>query len=837
MKTLLRFAHCLLLMAVIAPATMHDAQDAPDVDPVPVAPSDSSVRPFSEKEVSAAQKALEKLTPEQRAVLNHLRYLMHPQYEAELMAGRAFAPCPLLPFEQPGAEFESLDALRLWVVLASGMPATDSAGAWLRLFLATPVPSGAAGLAELGLHMAVCAHAVRRGGLGLSEELTERAEEVLKASEKARRITADNSPLIEGKRIDPQWFANHLWRGLIARFALEMELNINERVWESCLRNLLGARDKDDGWKSTAGSSSEPEDLDANLFAMAALSLAVTAPEGVLGKGILRSINKGIEASPSVLKRLEEDFASSARVGTRLAMIHSFAPELAPEGTGAKAWRESASRRSLDGQDSSGAVMDGGFAARSLGFSGGRRSMRVTETAFAGIALSGGLLGGASPLAEMDLAAIGRAMHAWTVIHASKLPEGAPRTYAGFGQGHELPEPGTIERFMHDSIDYLLDLQHKDGGWGSAWAAKGQSGTPDVGTTAFVTMALLRTGNGPLTGEHKDAVMEATEYVLEVVEQAEEDGPRITSASSTQLQRKLGGIVDTAVVTQFLSRVLHQTESDRRLYMRVEDALDKCVRKIEESQDEDGGWITSGWAPILQSAMFNQALELAQVAGRDVDADVLARSRAYLAGDVEVETGKTAASDKPKRSVSAGVAFYAGSSALRATAGEAAQVSIAMERAKKNGTLKSSADVSEKNLRKIGYSNEQAESLYLAHLRHEAMLEKLDDDKYLKGFGNNGGEEFISYMMSSESIVITGGETWEKWNGKMHEMFEKLQNADGSWSGYHCISSPVLCTAAVFLCLTADRDVHVLLDPTPGESRKGADDDKSEDKDGPVTGK
>ncbi len=82
----------------------------------------------------------------------------------------------------------------------------------------------------------------------------------------------------------------------------------------------------------------------------------------------------------------------------------------------------------------------------------------------------------------------------------------------------------------------------------------------------------------------------------------------------------------------------------------------------------------------------------------------------------------------------------------------------------------------------------------------------------LAGFGNNGGEEFLSYMLTSEALVVTGGEPWTKWTDKMHERLAKIQNPDGSWSGHHCITSPVFCTAGVLLCLTADRDAQ--LQPT-----------------------
>ena len=66
-------------------------------------------------------------------------------------------------------------------------------------------------------------------------------------------------------------------------------------------------------------------------------------------------------------------------------------------------------------------------------------------------------------------------------------------------------------------------------------------------------------------------------------------------------------------------------------------------------------------------------------------------------------------------------------------------------------------------------------------------------------------------MLTSESLLITGGEQWQKWNTKMHERLQKIQSPDGSWTGHHCITSPVFCTAAALQCLTAERDKEQLM--------------------------
>jgi hypothetical protein len=111
---------------------------------------------------------------------------------------------------------------------------------------------------------------------------------------------------------------------------------------------------------------------------------------------------------------------------------------------------------------------------------------------------------------------------------------------------------------------------------------------------------------------------------------------------------------------------------------------------------------------------------------------------------------------------------------------------------------------------KVGARPEEAERLFRAYTQNEIGRKQLEDEQVLAGFGNNGGEEFLSHMMTSESLVITGRNDWAAWSQKMAGRFEKIQNESGSWSGHHCITSPVFCTAAVVLAMTADRDRELL---------------------------
>ena len=390
-----------------------------------------------------------------------------------------------------------------------------------------------------------------------------------------------------------------------------------------------------------------------------------------------------------------------------------------------------------------------------------------------------------------------------------------------------LPEPKPIAPFVQKAIEWLVKAQHSNGGWGSGSHARQGVRDPhavptDPATTAFTAMALLRAGGTPVSGQYRDALRRATEYMAGVVEESSSEGPQITDLKGTQPQQKLGPQVDTAIAAQFFSRVLTTLPpdgppADRDLRERVDAALEKCLAKLQTSQHKNGSWGKGGWAPVFQSSFGGSALEMARAVGKEVDEEVLEKARAYQKGNYSTSSGRALGAD------SAGVELYAFASSQRATAGQARAAVVILNEAKRAGKLDSHAEVSVANFSALGVDAVRARSLSLAYSTNSSQLARLSDETLLKGFGNNGGEEYLSYLFTSESLVITGGEPWEKWNAKMHERLGKIQNPDGSWAGHHCITSPVFCTAAAVQCLSADRDASLLLKISEAELTSSRD--------------
>ncbi|MGE3166861.1 MAG: hypothetical protein AB7O52_18300 [Planctomycetota bacterium] len=393
--------------------------------------------------------------------------------------------------------------------------------------------------------------------------------------------------------------------------------------------------------------------------------------------------------------------------------------------------------------------------------------------------------------------------------HVSRDPGPAtePATAASaLAAGAATPLPA----FVAKGLAWLVEAQHESGGWGSGSHASQQLRDPrqvvtDPATTAFAASALLRAGHDPVHGDYRDAVRRATVYLCDCVERSAQDDPRITDLSGTQPQAKLGPWVDTSMALQFLARVLPTIPEEDELAGRVDRAATKCLAKLQMSQETNGSWGGGGWAPVLQSALGCSALEYAEAAGKNVDSSRLRMAREYQKGNFDADSGRARAD------AAAGVELYAFAGAQKAAAAEFRRARDLVDAAKERGALAPESTVSSESLQALGVSEASARELSASYAGNIQQAQRLaSDDSLLSGFGSNGGEEFLSYMLTSESLILHGGESWTQWNEKMHTRLARIQSADGSWTGHHCVTSPVFCTAAVVQCLTVERDLPLL---------------------------
>ncbi len=390
-------------------------------------------------------------------------------------------------------------------------------------------------------------------------------------------------------------------------------------------------------------------------------------------------------------------------------------------------------------------------------------------------------------------------------------------------------------------LKFLADSQFENGGWGAGSHSRQDVTDPksvqmDPATTAFCALSFIRSGSTLAEGPYAQNVNKALFFMLETVESAPKNSHNITTLTGTQPQSKLGQNIDVSLASQFLTRVLDFTTTKPELDKRIREALAVCIQKIQNSQNTNGSFAGGSWAPVLQSAMANNALEYAKNQGIEVNDSVLLKSRNYQAGYAGDDAGiatissegldsedftslKSISSGSATYSFDAGVELYNAASAFRANAPLMMEAESIVAKGKKEGKIKENATITKDNLMDAGVNEDQAEEMVRAYKVTEKAQDRLNDETVISGFGNNGGEEYLSHMMTGESMVVSDDKTWNEWSQKTFDRITKVQNGNGSWSGHHCITSPVFCTAAVIMTLSVENEKEYLLASSQNASK------------------
>ena len=368
-----------------------------------------------------------------------------------------------------------------------------------------------------------------------------------------------------------------------------------------------------------------------------------------------------------------------------------------------------------------------------------------------------------------------------------------------------------VQVSIEHGLDWIVRAQNDNGGWGAGTHSRQDIMDPhavnsDPATTAMVSMALLRSGSTFNSGKYSAQLRKSLEYILRSVESSSNTSYNITDQTGTQIQIKLGANIDVILASQFLTNSLDYLNNDRSLKDRVKKSLNSCVFKIQKAQDSNGSISGSGWAGVLQSSFASNALEAAQAQGATVDDAALQRAREFQKNNYDSKTGSV------NTDMGAGVMLYSVSGSTRASAKEARKVQEELEKAKKDGRLDQNAPASAENLEKIGFDKDEAMKYSTAYNVYQSAKVQAQREDVMDGFGSNGGEEFLSYLQTGESMIIGKDNSWAKWYDNISGRMLRIQNDDGSWSGHHCITSPVFCTATCLLILSVNNDVEKLIE-------------------------
>jgi hypothetical protein len=369
--------------------------------------------------------------------------------------------------------------------------------------------------------------------------------------------------------------------------------------------------------------------------------------------------------------------------------------------------------------------------------------------------------------------------------------------------------PENVQHSLDRGLTWIVRAQHQNGGWGAGSHSRQDvvdphAVEPDPATSAMVAMALLRNGSTLTEGKYSAHLNKVLEYLMKATENSSPESFNITHLTGTQIQTKLGQNIDVILTAQFFSNILDYVDNNNALKNRIEKNLNTCVAKIQRAQDSSGNIAGAGWAGVLQSSFAANALESAQTKGADVDEEALARSRTAQKNNYDAKTGDV------KTDMGAGVMLYSVSGSARASAKEARRVEEEVRKAKESGALAPNAPVNAENLQKIGFDKDDALNYSTAYEVYQSAKVQAQREDVMDGFGSNGGEEFLSYLQTGESMVIGKDDGWQKWYDNISGRMLKIQNNDGSWNGHHCITSPVFCTATSLLILSINNDIDKL---------------------------
>jgi hypothetical protein len=378
-------------------------------------------------------------------------------------------------------------------------------------------------------------------------------------------------------------------------------------------------------------------------------------------------------------------------------------------------------------------------------------------------------------------------------------------------------------------LEYLLSQQHADGGWGQGggWRqSTGQGGgrvegtnvedPSDLGNTCVGLVALLRAGHTPAQGVHRAAAAKALAFICAHVERADKESLYVTDVRDTQLQVKIGSYVDTFLTGWVLSE-LKDKVTDEAMEARRAGALEKVVSKIERNQRADGSYADNkGWAAVLSQGLASKALNGASRSGAKVSKQALDKDQVQNKAGLDLAKGDFSAPTAAAEPSSAGVSLYR----------EAAKLGGLREKSKSNVARKVEAEKTIADDKAPAPAKAQAQQELKEIADDEKATQaatagisgKLRNSSYVAGFGNNGGEEFLSYMNLTESMHEKGGQDWTDWREKMTTTICGAQNADGSWAGQHCITGRTFCTGTALLALLVERsgDAHQTSAVNPG---------------------
>ncbi|MBI4613985.1 MAG: terpene cyclase/mutase family protein [Planctomycetes bacterium] len=312
-------------------------------------------------------------------------------------------------------------------------------------------------------------------------------------------------------------------------------------------------------------------------------------------------------------------------------------------------------------------------------------------------------------------------------------------------------DPETL-RAIDKATAWLLAAQQPDGSWSCDIQGQG-----DVGTTCVAALALMSAGNTRQRGRHHQAIKRATAFVLQHARQM--DGSVYPAGAATQPQYKIGHHIHTYFTVIFFSQALGML-GDAELDNQIASELARLVGYIDRTQQADGSWNDSSTEPMITTVIAWEALRSAFSAGIEIQAAGVDKTLQYI---------RESCYD-PASGIFRDLRWGGASNLRFITQGGALRVLYGMGEGKTEMAKKGT----------------------------EALFHTTFAQDY---GGSAGGEDFLGALFATQALLHEEGATWQRWWGTTRKTLADLQNADGSWTGHHCITGRTFCTATALWTL------------------------------------
>ena len=402
-------------------------------------------------------------------------------------------------------------------------------------------------------------------------------------------------------------------------------------------------------------------------------------------------------------------------------------------------------------------------------------------------------------------------------------------------------KPKELSPAVKKGLEYLVKSQQEDGGWnqGGGWRTRHGAAAASRARRSKTrrTSATPASRCWPSPGrQHRDRgrvqgrVKKGLKFVIAKIEKADKDSLYVTDVKGTQLQSKIGPYVDTFLANLVLAELRGKSgDQEKRLVAALEKTMTKIVRAPDGRRrvrrqrrlgpDAVGRDREQGHRP---GAAERRARWTSKVAGRGsmAQAKGAATGTAPAGGHRRRAAARApAAADGPgaaRRRSDRRRRLGGHRPATRASRSTASARAPATTRTSQQPPLRRREGQAGAQGRRRPPKDDKDEGREEARRAEEGRGRERQGagatsprtcatTTFVAGFGSNGGEEFLSFMNISETLVLKGGKDWDDWDAKMVKGWRRPRTRTAAGPGHHCITGKTFCTAGGLLVLMADR--------------------------------